>query len=168
MKPEKTKTNITYFVSLATHKRLKQHALDNNTSLQQILDEALDTYFSVRGLPPIDRTLSLWSQKGKSDRLGRVICPGNARPMTAPARRRKGKSTAETGLEAHDLASRPKDFLTKGEVRALLAAAKDGRHGARDHLLLTGSSSTPCGPSRPAACASTRWTSRPRGCGLTA
>ena len=57
--------------------------------------------------------------------------------MTAPAIRRKGKSAAETGPEAHDLASRPKDFLTKGEVRALLAAAKDGRHGARDHLLLT-------------------------------
>ena len=38
---------------------------------------------------------------------------------------------------AHDLATRPKDFLTKGEVKALLAAAKDGRHGARDHLLLT-------------------------------
>ena len=55
MSPEKTKTNITYFVSLATHKRLKQHALDSNTSLQQILDEALDTYFSVRGLPPIER-----------------------------------------------------------------------------------------------------------------
>ena len=57
--------------------------------------------------------------------------------MTAPASRRKGKSAAETGPEAHDLATRPKDFLTKGEVRALLAAAKDGRHGARDHLLLT-------------------------------
>lgn len=55
LKPEKTKTNITYFVSLPTHKRLKQHALDTNTSLQQILDEALDTYFSVRGLPPIER-----------------------------------------------------------------------------------------------------------------
>ncbi len=49
------KTNITYFVSLATHKRLKQHALDNNTSLQQILDEALDTYFAAKGEPPIER-----------------------------------------------------------------------------------------------------------------
>ena len=57
--------------------------------------------------------------------------------MTAPASRRKGKSAAETGPEAHDLATRPKDFLTKGEVKALLAAAKHGRHGARDHLLLT-------------------------------
>jgi hypothetical protein len=55
MKPEKTKTNITYFVSLATHRRLKQHALDNNTSLQQILDEALDMYCSVHALPPIER-----------------------------------------------------------------------------------------------------------------
>ncbi|MGA9549301.1 MAG: tyrosine-type recombinase/integrase, partial [Rhodomicrobium sp.] len=63
--------------------------------------------------------------------------PRKCEPMTAPASRRKGKSAAETGPEAHDLASRPKDFLTRGEVRALLAAAKDGRHGARDHLLLT-------------------------------
>ena len=70
MKPEKAKTNITNFVSLATHKRLKQHALDNNTSLQQILDEALDTYFSVRGLPPIERTLSLLSQKERVIGLG--------------------------------------------------------------------------------------------------
>ena len=57
--------------------------------------------------------------------------------MTAPASRRKGKSSVEPRPDAHDLASRPKDFLTKGEVKALLAAAKDGRHGARDHLLLT-------------------------------
>jgi integrase len=59
------------------------------------------------------------------------------RAHDSPRSRRKGKSAAETGPEAHDLASRPKDFLTKCEVRALLAAAKDGRHGARDHLLLT-------------------------------
>jgi len=52
---DKRKTNITYFVSLPTHKRLKQHALDTNTSLQQILDEALDEYFSIRGMPPIEK-----------------------------------------------------------------------------------------------------------------
>ena len=57
--------------------------------------------------------------------------------MTAPANRRKGKSFVEPRPDAHDLARRPKNFLTKGEVKALLAAAKDGRHGARDHLLLT-------------------------------
>jgi type 1 fimbriae regulatory protein FimB len=57
--------------------------------------------------------------------------------MTAPASCRKGKSSAGNEPQAHDLASRPKDFLTKGEVKALLAAAKHGRHGARDHLLLT-------------------------------
>src|ERR1700741_1923131 len=57
--------------------------------------------------------------------------------MKALASRPKGKSTARTGSDAHDLANRPKDFLTKGEVKALLVAAKDGRHGARDHLLLT-------------------------------
>ena len=57
--------------------------------------------------------------------------------MPATANRRKGQSAAETSPDAHDLANRPKDFLTKGEVKALLAAAKAGRHGARDHLLLT-------------------------------
>ena len=57
--------------------------------------------------------------------------------MTAPASRHKGKSAVEPAPDAHDLASRPKDFLTKGEVKALFAAAKDGRHGTRDHLLLT-------------------------------
>lgn len=58
VKSEK-KTNITYFVSLTTHKRLKQHALDNNTSLQQILDEALDTYFAAKGELPIERIPSV-------------------------------------------------------------------------------------------------------------
>ena len=87
-------------------------------------------------------------------------------PMTAPASRRKGKSAAETGPEAHDLETRPKDFLTKGEVRALLAAAKDGRHGARDHLLLTMIFQHALRAIE--ACASTRSTSRLRGCGLTA
>jgi hypothetical protein len=61
VKSEK-KTNITYFVSLTTHRRLKQHALDHNTSLQQILDEALDTYFAARGEPPIER---IESARGK-------------------------------------------------------------------------------------------------------
>jgi integrase len=50
---------------------------------------------------------------------------------------RAHEACAQTDADAHDLASRPKDFLTKGEVKALLAAAKDGRHGARDYLLLT-------------------------------
>ncbi len=53
------KTNITYFVSIATHRRLKQRALDRNTSLQQLLDEALDAYFAQQGEPPIERIESV-------------------------------------------------------------------------------------------------------------
>ena len=38
--------------------------------------------------------------------------------------------------EAVDARVRAKDFLSKGEVNRLLHAARRGRHGARDHLLL--------------------------------
>lgn len=36
--------------------------------------------------------------------------------MSAPTNRRKGKSKTETSSDAHDLARRPKDFLTKAEM----------------------------------------------------
>ena len=54
-----------------------------------------------------------------------------------PAGRRNVKSWAAGGHgEAADLHERHKDFLTVGELGRLLDAAKAGRHGIRDRLLI--------------------------------
>jgi site-specific recombinase XerD len=52
-----------------------------------------------------------------------------------PAGRRTVKSRGGHA-EAADLHERDKDFLTAGELARLLDAAKDGRHGVRDRLLI--------------------------------
>jgi len=39
-------------------------------------------------------------------------------------------------LEAVDLHEKSKNFLTEAEVERFLHAAKSGRHGVRDHLMM--------------------------------
>ncbi len=46
----KNKTNITYFVTIPMHQKLKRAAVDHNTSLQQLLNEALGLLFAKYGL----------------------------------------------------------------------------------------------------------------------
>jgi type 1 fimbriae regulatory protein FimB len=53
-----------------------------------------------------------------------------------PTKGRKVKSGPDTSAEAADRHERAKDYLSPGEVAKLLDAAKAGRYGVRDHLLL--------------------------------
>ena len=55
-------------------------------------------------------------------------------PRPAPlANRRNVTSAASRAADAHE---RRRDFLGEAEIAALLDAARRGRHGARDHLLI--------------------------------
>ena len=53
-----------------------------------------------------------------------------------PSDGRKVKSEPAGAAEAADRYERTKDYLSPAEVARLLDAAKAGRHGVRDHLLL--------------------------------
>lgn len=48
-------------------------------------------------------------------------------------RRRNVKSLSAKAADAHE---RPRDFLREAEIDLLLGAAKQGRHGVHDHLLI--------------------------------
>lgn len=52
---EKTEQNITYFVTLGTHKRLKMLAIERNTTLQGLIDDAIDRMLLADGHSPIER-----------------------------------------------------------------------------------------------------------------
>jgi type 1 fimbriae regulatory protein FimB len=58
-----------------------------------------------------------------------------AMPMQPPEGR-KVKSGPAGAVETTDRHERAKDYLSPAEMVRLLAAAKAGRHGVRDHLLL--------------------------------
>ena len=64
--PDSDKQNITYFVTRATHRRMKSYALDNNVSMQAMINEAMDLFFAEKGEPPIDK----WP-RSKDDREGK-------------------------------------------------------------------------------------------------
>lgn len=52
-------------------------------------------------------------------------------------RQRSGRHFVKSdGTEPFDAHLRRRDYLTPDEVKRLLAAAKSGQHGARDHLML--------------------------------
>jgi K+/H+ antiporter YhaU regulatory subunit KhtT len=53
---------VTLFLSEETHKQLKQHSLDERTSMQRILEEALDDYFAKKSLSPLVKAPSKGSK----------------------------------------------------------------------------------------------------------
>jgi rRNA processing protein Krr1/Pno1 len=54
-KKGKGRTNITYYMEIETHRRLKQYAFEKNTSMQQVITQALDEFFASKGGTFIDK-----------------------------------------------------------------------------------------------------------------
>lgn len=50
----KDRINMTFFMSVATHGRLKALALERNTSLQQLVAQALDKWLAEQAEPPFE------------------------------------------------------------------------------------------------------------------
>ena len=50
--PERDKVAATFYIPRPTHKRLKEMALARSTSLQQLLEEAVDEWLGRSGEPP--------------------------------------------------------------------------------------------------------------------
>lgn len=50
--------------------------------------------------------------------------------------RAKGHFVKSEGAEPVDVHLRRRDYLTPDEIKRLLAAARSGRHGSRDYLML--------------------------------
>jgi len=51
-RPDKDKVAATFYIPRPTHKRLKEMALARSTSLQQLLEEAVDQWLQRAGEPP--------------------------------------------------------------------------------------------------------------------
>jgi hypothetical protein len=51
-RPEKDKVAATFYIPRPTHKRLKSMALERSTSLQQLLEEAVDEWLQRQSEPP--------------------------------------------------------------------------------------------------------------------
>lgn len=49
------RAHVTYYVTLKTHRRMRQYSVEHGVSLQAMLNEAMDLFFAAKGEPPIDK-----------------------------------------------------------------------------------------------------------------